>query len=1251
MMFLGRSLSRAAVVLAFISVFEAKAQTNVESGWKAFLQNDYKTAKLKFTEASKKQAERSKALVALTLLAEHGAEKDSPFKYLKEFYATESNSAPVLFSLWFSPVFISDNNNEQDLNDFLKALSARKDMDGVMNAMAYSRIGKNFDEQNNYTEGEAAYKKVGAIENWQVTGEFENISGSGFDKRYDDIFKANPNSVYTNKYGAKLKWFLPPYARRDRWFDFTNHLEFKNSIVFAQTFVKSTSEKEIQLRAGVSGSIKVWLNDQLIVSESEERNNDLDTYIQTIKLHQGSNRILVQVGESSAGRSNFLIRLTDNNGHPIEGITSDANWQAYQPETSFKSEKVEIFAEKYLKDELTAKPEDPLNQVLLAKTYLQSEKVFEAQSILNKLKIKYPKSTLINSLLLTLYSRRDNRTGYESTLEAIKAADPGHPTSLNSFYREAITNNELVKAEDYLKKLEALDGADDPGILLKKIELAGKNNNQAELIKIAESGFAKYPDNASFVEYKYLIERSLRKNNDAAVAILTNYLKNHDHYKFSKALAGIYFDAGKLEDGLKIYQTEIDKDPVAVGQYKILADIYSQLQNYAMAEKQLRKALTIAPYESLFYSALAKQLFLQGKKTEAIAEYKNALNYNPIDYTSIEELRKLQNKKDVYSYFEEINVADLIKKAPATTAYPDDDILILNQSTQAVVYESGASEERNIMVAKILNQKGLQSWKEYQAPVDNWQNYIVENAEVIKANGTKVPAEVKENQIVFTNLEIGDCIYVKHRLFNYSKGQLANKFWDSFYFSLGVPYLKSSYSLLIANNQKLQYKFSKNNIEPKKSVVEDFVLYKWQSENNAGIEYEDKMPTFNDIANVLQLTTIPSWTFVSNWYDNLASAKAKPDFEVKELAKSLFEGKSNLTETQKAEIIYNYITQNISYSSVPFRQSGLIPQNPSTVINTRIGDCKDVSTLFLSLAKEVGLDAKLVLVNTKDQGVGQMMLPAIDFNHCIIKVNTEGKERYLELTYGYLPFNSLGNHSIGSATLDIDGTNEPKSIKYLDPALRNKNLVIRNTDIVVNNSDLLIKEKNYRVAAPAAYLRETYSTLSESERFKNMQEALHSGLASATLQKLSFKNLENSGKRDTLFMDIEYLIKDDIKNIAGLNILTLPWTDKLSTSDFVVSGSRKFPLDLSQLIGMDYTSEVMHIKVPDNKNVIESISPATFSNEFIDYELTVKEEGKTLSISRALKLKQTLVPANKVQEFYETYAKIAALDNKQLALK
>ncbi|MDP1335075.1 transglutaminase domain-containing protein, partial [Klebsiella pneumoniae] len=73
-------------------------------------------------------------------------------------------------------------------------------------------------------------------------------------------------------------------------------------------------------------------------------------------------------------------------------------------------------------------------------------------------------------------------------------------------------------------------------------------------------------------------------------------------------------------------------------------------------------------------------------------------------------------------------------------------------------------------------------------------------------------------------------------------------------------------------------------------------------------------------------------------------------------------------------------------------------------LNNKLGDCKDVSTLFVALCNEVGIKANLVLVSTRDNGLYGMLLPNIQFNHCIASLEEGGKKYYIELTDNKNPF-------------------------------------------------------------------------------------------------------------------------------------------------------------------------------------------------------------------------------------------------------
>src|SRR5690606_2904632 len=189
-----------------------------------------------------------------------------------------------------------------------------------------------------------------------------------------------------------------------------------------------------------------------------------------------------------------------------------------------------------------------------------------------------------------------------------------------------------------------------------------------------------------FVSYKYAIETEVKKNNKSAIEVLKKYLSQKDDYSFSTTLAELYFKTGKVEDGLKVYQNEIKNDPVAVGIYSKLSDIYVQLQNYSKAEEYIKMAINIAPYTASYHSKLAKIYLEQGNKKQASKEYQTTLSLYPSDYASIKELRKLEDKKDVYDYFKSYNIAEIISKAPDASKYPEDNVLILNENTQTVIY-------------------------------------------------------------------------------------------------------------------------------------------------------------------------------------------------------------------------------------------------------------------------------------------------------------------------------------------------------------------------------------------------------------------------------------------------------------------------------------------------------------------------------------------------------------------------------------
>lgn len=1237
------------LILSLLFYSAVQAQTSLNPGWEYFFKNNRVAARDFFTKAALKPNYADEANIALSMLSEMDRPDQEGFAYLNKLNNSSKNPQPFLVAVWSDLPNNASRLKTAEQLAFYQKIAQAKGADGTLKALALSRIGAHYEEKKQYDEADKYYNQIGEIENWLITGEYENISTSGFDKTYNDVLEhPELEYVFTGKRNRKFSWRTVPYIRHDKWFDFTYYNTYENALQFAQTFVSAAENTVAQLRIGVSGSVKVWVNDQLLISEPEERNNDIDAYISTVKLNKGYNRILVQIGESYAGRSNFLLRLTDANGNPISNITSTSKPQPYTRETGGKVDLVKPIEFKYFEEALKSKPQSYLNQLMLAKLYLRLGNVFDARLILEPLKKRFPQSTYLNQMMIDLFVKADNRTGIETLKEEIKTHDPESSLALELLYSEYYQQADYAHASEIIARLERNYG-EDLNVLLKKINVLSQEKKQPEIITLIERVYPLHQNSPDIVNLKYIIENQIRKN-PKAMDILHKYINENNDYKAVKYVAKMHLDKGETDAGVNLYKKELKEDPIGFSVYTDLAGVYYGLEKYDEAENLYLNVLEIDPNNAFVYSQLGVLYNANKQKEKSIKAYEKSLQINPNNYDVIQALRTLQEKKPVFDYFEKADTKALIAAAPSKTEYPDAQIVVLNNEVQKVVYQNGGSEEKRFFTAKVLSQTGLDSFKEYTIPYNNDQNLNIEVAEVIKANGTKVPAETNNNEVVFTNLEVGDVVNIRYKLENFHVGSMSSHFWDSFYFSDGLDNLNIKYSLLVHRDKAFKYVFSQQDIAPVKAAKDEFDLYVWSKNKQEALRYEDKMPPMDDVTNMLYLSSIPDWKFISEWYENIASAKARSSYEIKTIVKELFAGKGNLDPLTKVKMIYNYITTNIAYSSVTFRQSGIVPQNPATVINTRIGDCKDVSTLFVTMCKEAGINASLALANTRDRGQNTLLLPSIEFNHCIAKATVEGKDYWVELTSGTLPFNTFSNTFLGSNILEINKT--AATLTKFNPGIRGKNVMGYKTEVKLENADMTVKEINWNTGSMTSYLRSIFNDLSTADQIKKMKEQLTSIYSENEIYSLKFTNLDAAkSTSDTVATESAYKLVNVSKSVAGMSIFSIPWSNKSYANALQIVSPRKFGIDLTQLFGVDASDQELSLELPEGKSMVQPFKAVQLSNDFVDFKVESVQKGNKLVLKRSFSLKKDYVPLDKIEQFKAFYKEMAEADDQQLAMK
>ena len=1227
------------------------AQTGpLQAAWQAFARNDLATAQSLFeglTAASTSEA--AEAHLGLSIIASSRGQEGPTMEHFYAFREKASRPEPMLEALWQTEGPHMSQRHLAYLEQlFAEAQSSR------LRVYAAEELGAYYWTHKRQKKALTYYDAIGAIETWQLLGEFENISQSGFDLDVGAVAHPEPEHAFTNKRGVTVNWFDLKAPYRSRWVNYGYHFYTENALIYAQTYCIAPEARDVTVRIGVSGSVKVWINDQLQFVEPEERDNYADTYVFRTRLAAGPNRIVVQTGCSETEGCNMMVRLTDPNGRLFNDLTYTTEYQPYPRDYQATPQRVADPVVAFLEEEIELAAEPLPFYIALTQYYIRQDMSYEAQQVLKMAKARYPDCTYINFQLVMVSAQMDNEQDLSAYREEVKAKDPGSVLGLNLFYKEAINLKQYDEAERIISRLEVAE-VDRLNLMRKRIQIASEREEVETLVRLVQAAASEFPAQAEFVRMRYFIEKDLRKNGSEARRILERYLRLYEDEEIILLLASHAFENNETGTGLALYEQLLDNNPIATGYYSRLASFRYAMGQYHEAERLMQECTRIAPYVGSYYKTLAGAYREMRRLPEAREAYEKAIYYDPFDYESRDQLRQMKGQSGVFDVFDEPDPEAIYREAPSAEAYPEDHSILLLNELQKIVHEGGAVESRRILIVKVFNAEGVDAWKEYRVTLAGNQKGYIEKAEVLKQNGARIEAQNQGGYLVFPNLEPGDAIHLRYRAQDYYFGRLIGHFYDQHYFSLYLPMQVSRYQLLVPKDKEFAYTLSNSDLEPRIEDRDTQRLYVWEAEDIAAVDYEPYMPELVDVEQVLHVSSFPSWSFIASWYAGLARAKAKPDFLVEETAQALFAGMEEATDQEVVQRIYDYIVDQIRYRSVPFLQSGLIPQKASHVITSKQGDCKDVSTLFVALAQQRGIDANLVLVNTRNNGQFGMPLPNIGFNHCIVKVNLDDTPYYVELTADDLPFAAASQALYGAQALEIP--QEPQtevSAQLLMPPNWVPNEVARRARITFEGETIVVEKESRKTGIMAARMRDIYENAGEQTRNKEMQEAISSEYPEVKLRSLTFTDdLYTNGPAVTY--QYSYSAPNVFMNIGGMSIVRLPWADAIQATEigYVASDDRQYPLELHNVFPARREEEVLIIQLPPGRALAEPPQDVTHTHPAAHYTLTFAYDEATqqLTATRTFVVQQDVVSPGDYASFKAFINQVVRADETPLALR
>jgi tetratricopeptide (TPR) repeat protein len=1124
--------------------------------------------------------------------------------------------------------------------------------------MALYALGDHHHLEGNEKKSRAYFDRLGTVAPWRIVGPFENISESGFDRDFGVLDSPENDASFVNKLGVPVTWIPVKQVGRQGWLHFSNHVNTNNSIVYAQTFCTSPREQETVFRLGTSGSVKVWVNDRLVFSEFHERDNHLDTYVFAAPLQRGNNRILIQIGSSEVNGSNFHLRITDRDGGAVPGLSFSNNYRAYTPGGDWELTAYPNPTEAYFLGRMEAGTAHYIDYLNLGQFYLLNGFNEEARNVFQQALDRYPKNSHLISQLIPTLRRLDDDTQASELLQQLRQDDPDHALSLAQRMEEAEELKDWPAYEQLIDTYEQRFGASET-TLLWRIALAGNREETEEVFRLVSKGLREYPESLPLVLGKANLEKEVRKRPREAISILEKYLKKHYRESVVEELISLHFAAGEAREVIDLFDMLIDREPNGVNYYSRLSRLYYMIGDYRASQAMIDRALELAPYTGSLHSSLA-DIYKEGEdQDKAIAAYQRALDLNPYDYDSRDALRNLRSQAvSAFSVLEQPDYYAIYERSEGQEAYPDDHSAILAYDVQQVVHEGGSSEIRTSVLIKVLNEEGIDAWKEYTIPLYGRQQGVVEKVEVLDPDGSRHDASRSGTKVVFDRLQVGGAIHLVYRIQDYKFGRLSGKFWNDHPLALSYPSVQSTYSLLVPKGTTFRHEVTgsmgEEDIEPVISEVDGRQLYVWQLRDQPGIQPEAVTPNFSDLLTTVRVSNIEDWEFIANWYSELTHAKIRADENVRRAVTELFaDAPAGLTERQEVERIYRFVAEDIRYISVPFLQSNYIPQSAAKTLATRQGDCKDVSSLFVAMCDVRGIDANLVLINTRNRGQKDLTLPGTGFNHCIARVELGEEPYYVELTDENLPFGT-GDWSVNNAfavVIPRKGEEFSEQAGPIDPPSRGVNSVIRTGEVTFDGGDMVFDLRNRKTNSVASDIRQTYRQESEDNRRRHMQEAISDNYPRVELTHLKFDEGLTDLTQPEVGYDYGYRVADPSTSVGGMNIYPIVLSDPLESPAYTTTAERKLPIDLWKTFRAEYYEQTLDVRTPDGRELVEVPESVEVTNDFVDYTITYTPIADGVRLKRSFRLKEEAVAPEQYAAFRDDILKIVEADKVNLAYR
>jgi len=383
----------------------------------------------------------------------------------------------------------------------------------------------------------------------------------------------------------------------------------------------------------------------------------------------------------------------------------------------------------------------------------------------------------------------------------------------------------------------------------------------------------------------------------------------------------------------------------------------------------------------------------------------------------------------------------------------------------------------------------------------------------------------------------------------------------------------------------------------------DRKIHLWEYKYIPQIIKEKSMPPIDEIAFRILVTTMDSWEEFFRWWRKKIEGKTEPDEPIKKKVADLTKDLS--TPEQKIEAVFDYVKREIRYVSIDLGKSGYEPEAAKKVFENKYGDCKDKSTLLISMLRTAGIPACYVLIPTAHIGNLMKDFPyPFQFDHCIVAVENESGYHFLDPVAESYRFDYLPGGDRNRDVLIFNGQNNVFVRTSL--AKPEENAYHSRSQVKIGlDGSIECEAKEFAVGGREASWRSFFLNTRPTKIREYLEERVDDISSGAKLLAYTHSNPLNFKERFEL--KITYAAQDYCKKAGGILIFDVPeiWKGCPATG----KNGRRYPI---VVWNNSYSKDQVELSVPEGYEVYHLPEPLEIKNQYFEFRSSYRQEGNKI---------------------------------------